>query len=352
MAQNPRLKGPRAGGTVTSNQWGGVLHRRRRPGEPIAIIYVVLASLLFASVAHAQTDCEPAAGNWFQHPLLVTQVPLSQQQQRLAAPGTLRAPFSGTRIVVVDRPSSSRLLAPGFHSTADPDVSFDGKRVLFAGKPTPRDPWSIYEIALDTGNVRKITKMPGDCRLPSYQGAMYTITENEPWYQITFVHTEPGLRSELGKAPLTTVCSCRLDGSFVQRLTHQLSSTFDPVVMRDGRLLFSAWQGTDWNHGPAGRVNLMGVNTDGIDYAAFCGNVGRRVKHMPCVTRDGLAVFVEADEIPWDGAGMLACVSLRRPLHSYRPLTTAPDGLFHSPWGLADGSILVSRRPADGTAAH
>jgi hypothetical protein len=73
---------------------------------------------------------------------------------------------------------------------------------------------------------------------------------------------------------------------------------------------------------------------------------------MACSTAGGLVVFVEADSLPWDGAGMLSCVSLRRPLHTYRPITDPADGLFHSPSPLSDGRILVSRRPADGSGTH
>jgi len=116
--------------------------------------------------------------------------------------------------------------------------------------------------------------------------------------------------------------------------------------------VFASWQRAGLDHGLAGHIALMGVNTDGIDLAPFCGSVGRRIKHMPCVTKGGLAVFVEAETVPWDGAGLLSCVSLRRPLHSYRQITTAADGLFHSPSPLPDGRILVSRRPTGGTGSH
>ena len=50
---------------------------------------------------------------------------------------------------------------------------------------------------------------------------------------------------------------------------------------------------------------------------------------MPCVTTDGLVVFVEAERVPWDGAGQLGSVTLRRNFHSYRPLTQDPAELYH-----------------------
>jgi len=169
---------------------------------------------------------------------------------------------------------------------------------------------------------------------------------------LTFVSNAAGTRNEDGSARATHLYSCKLDGSAVRRLTFNLSSDMDPFLMSDGRLLYASWQRSTLSRGTRGRIALFGVNIDGADCALFADPKGQRIKHMPCVTATGLVVFVEADCVPWDGAGRLACVEMRRPLHSYRPLTGTPDGLFHSPWALPDGRILVSRRPADGSGTH
>ncbi|MCY2986307.1 MAG: hypothetical protein NTY19_00300 [Planctomycetota bacterium] len=121
--------------------------------------------------------------------------------------------------------------------------------------------------------------------------------------------------------------------------------------MWDGRLLYASWQRADFERGALGRINILGVNTDGADCAAFVPDQGKRIKHMPCAT-SSLVVFVETDRVPWDGAGQLSCVQWRRPLHTYQPITGGSDGLFHSPSPLPDGTVLVSRRPADGSGTH
>ena len=135
-------------------------------------------------------------------------------------------------------------------------------------------------------------------------------------------------------------------------MTFNLSSDMDPFIMPDGRLLFASWQRAGLNRGLPGRIGLFGIGIDGTDYAVFSADEGKRIKHMPCATTSGRAVFVEAETVPWDGAGSLGCVSLRRPLHSYRPVTQDSDGLFHSPSPLPDGGILVSRRSANGRDTH
>jgi hypothetical protein len=143
-----------------------------------------------------------------------------------------------------------------------------------------------------------------------------------------------------------------LDGSELTRLTNTVSTTADPVLMPDGRVLFASWQPTDPMTIDQGRVGLFAMNLDGTDYATAAGNQGRRVQHMPCLTAGGQLICVEADDVAPDGSGMLGSVSMRRPLHSYRPVTGSGKGLFHSPSPLPDGSILVSWRSGAWGATH
>ena len=286
---------------------------------------------------------------------VVTQLPLglASGQQEAIAGKMLRADYGdGARLIMVLPDLTTKVLSQGFYSACDPDISFDASHILFAAKKTAADNWNIFEMAVDGSDVRQITTGMGNCRSPGYQATLYTIISPKPWYQLTFVGSEHGVVNEYGVGTTTSLYSCKLDGSAVRRLTFNLSSDMDPFIMPDGRLLFAGWQRSRLDRGPAGRIALFGINIDGADYAAFCTDQGKRIKHMPCTTTKGLAVFVEADSVPWDGAGSLGSVRLRRPLHSYRPITEASDGLFHSPSPLPDGRLLVSRRSSDGSDTH
>jgi hypothetical protein len=287
--------------------------------------------------------------------IVVTQLPpdATREQTPTRAGGMLRIDYGeGARIVLVEPGKKARNLTRGFHSACDPDLSFDGTHMLFAGKRKAADPWNVYEMTLDGTEFRQITDDAGDSRNPIYQGRMYVITSDRPWDQITFVSTRAEEINEYGIQPSTSLYSCLMDGSSVRRLTFNPSSDLDPTVLPDGRLLFSSWQRSTLEHGPRGRISLFAVLTDGLDYALFSGDEGRRVKHMPCVTGAGLVVFVEADRVGWDGAGSLASVSMRRNLHSYRPITEPQDGLFVTPSELSGGEILASRRPPGGEGTH
>jgi hypothetical protein len=298
--------------------------KHRASGRSPRLLIVLIAGLICGGPAASSAEDTPAG------PIVLTQLPIDTQAERPESNGRGTVPSDygdGARIIMLLPDSSRRVLTGGFHSASDPRPSFDGSRMLFAGKKTGADNWDIYEMELDTASARRITRNQGDCRTPVYQGTHYTIDSDRPWRQITFVSDHAGERNEYGSSPSTSLYSCRLDGTVVRRLTFNPSSDLDPTILQDGRLLFSSWR--------------RGTLTHGLF-----------VKLMPCVTADRLVVFVESDTPAWDGSGALASVSLARNLHSYRQIADEREGLFHSPSPLPDGSILVSRRPADGSGSH
>jgi hypothetical protein len=329
---------------------------------PIALAWTAGPGAQMHSRAQGERDsAQPAEGNADLSSfapgyagVVFTQIPVSRVTDvRPLAGGMLRTPYGdGGRLALLSKDGSTRVLTPDFESAADAAVSFDGKRILFAGKRAATDGWNVFEMNADGSGVRQITRGLGNCRSPMYQSAVFYLNDPKPSYQITFVSDAAGELNEYGPIASTNLYSVRFDGSGARRLTYAVSSSYDPFQMQDGRILFSNWQRSQLENGVQGRIDLFGLHLDGTDYAAFSGTQGRRIKHMACTTTKRMAVFVESDKLPWDGAGNLAALSLRRNLHSYKAITTAADGLFHSPSPLPDGSILVSRRPPDGAGTH
>jgi len=153
-----------------------------------------------------------ASRSWVGSPIVLTQVPTGTVRQLQLSPG-LALPGEGARLVIVHPDQGRRLLAEGFFSACDPDVSFDGKRILFAGKQTEQDPWNIFEIGADGQGLRQITRNAGNCRNPLYLSTLYTLISDKPWHQIAFVSDLPGNLDEYGASPAASLYSCRLDGT-------------------------------------------------------------------------------------------------------------------------------------------
>lgn len=274
--------------------------------------------------------------------IIFTQVPAAHSTRpKTFRPGAFPAPYGeGGRLILVVPSGQSRVLTADFESAADPSVSFDGKRILFAGKRAAVDLWNIFEMNADGSDLRQVTRDAGNCRKPRYQPAIFYLNDARPSYQVTFASDAAGEYDDSGRDPGTNLYSVRLDGSGLRRLTYTLSSSFDPFQMQDGRILFSSRQ--------MKRTGLFAIHLDGTDYTTFSGTQGRAILRMACTTLKRTVVFIESDVARADGAGTVGTLTLRRNLHSYKALTSAANGLFHSPSPLPDGSVLISHHSAAG----
>ncbi len=322
----------------------------RRPATG-GVLLLLAASLAAGHTGSARPDISPYAPGY--GGIVFTRIPVARvANARPSGGGMISASYGdGGQLVLLRKDGSTRVLTAGFESAADPAVSLDGKSILFAARKTAADHWNIFEMKADGTGVHQVTHAAGNCRSPMYQSALFYLNDARPSYQITFVSDLAGELNEYGSQAATNLYSVRFDGSELRRLTYGVSASYDPFQMQDGRILFSHWERSHPGNGPLGRIDLFAVHLDGTDYAAFSGTQGRPIKHMACTTSKGAVVFVESAHLPWDGAGSLGVLSLSRNLHSYRAITAPGDGFFHSPSPLPDGSILVSRRSAEGAHA-
>ena len=94
-----------------------------------------------------------------EEPIVVTQIPFPDPENApVALSKTERSNFGEeARIVLLSPGRNVRVLTKGFASASDPSVSFDGKRILFAGKRRAEDHWNIFEMSLDGSGLRQIT---------------------------------------------------------------------------------------------------------------------------------------------------------------------------------------------------
>ena len=112
-----------------------------------------------------------------------------------------------------------RPLISEFAASADATVSFDGTRVLFAGKRTAADPWQIYEVPVAGGEARRVTSGTEDYIRPLYL----------PEDRVVYARGISG-RFVIEVAPLT--------GGKALQLTYAPGSFLPTDVLRDGRILF------------------------------------------------------------------------------------------------------------------
>jgi hypothetical protein len=108
-----------------------------------------------------------------------------------------------------------------FAASADPAMSFDGERVLFAGRRKLTDSWQIWEVPVSGGDPRQVTLGKEECIRPLYL----------PDDRLIYARKIEGrFRIEVSD----------LSGQNVVVLTYGPANFLPSDVLRDGRILFSA----------------------------------------------------------------------------------------------------------------
>lgn len=324
--------------------------RRRRGAQASGVFLMLRCGLALLGLALAAGCAAEDSRFNLERPLVLTQVPRPMKAPPASwdSKGLVRSDwFDGARLVVVSPGGQVRVLSEGFHSAGDPNVSFDGQRVLFAGKKDLTSRWRIWEVGLDGQGLRAVSPEGLDARSPIHVSTLFTLDSPEPWFTTVFVGREQTL-NELGRAPASSLYNIKLDGRELRQLTFNPNHNFDPFQMWDGRVVYSAERHPNQPGARVGRVGLYAIHVEGADMEFYGGGLGRPVQHMPCATEGGLVVFVESETASWDGAGQLACVEERRPHVTYKQLSRDSSHVFLHPSPLRDNRILVSRRSAKG----
>ena len=233
-------------------------------------------------------------------------------------------------------------LTSEFYSAADPDISFDGTSIIFAGKKEETDRWQIWRMKYDGSDKTQITKSDGDCFMPVYAGNRFYLDDPQPTPQIIYAGTAHHWRNLREKWPVLSLYGTDPEGKEIRRLTFNLFSDFSPDVLPDGRIIFTSWQESPLGSGYA----LMGINNDGTDLLSYYENHDSHLnKTMIHVSDNSQTVyFIETDYSYWLGGGDIGSVSQKRPQHSYRKVSRGGEGLYHSPCPTPDGGLLSSYR--------
>jgi len=245
----------------------------------------------------------------------------------------------GSRIVVATAgsdPKTIRVVSAGLSAAAEPVISYDAGRILFAGKSAPDADWQIYETPRDGGSVRALTAVPG--------GAMDPALLSDG--SLLFVSPVPKTQASTSAAAPSALY-VQPPGGTPYRLTYGTSQVRDPTVLSDGRILFVSSQSSASGNGAIG-LALYTINSDGTEISAFAGQHDkpaaiRRPRQLP----DGRIVFVTADSAHLDLSTAETVLSAR-PFRSRAPLLSDSSPLIHAVQPAENGDLLVCAKTTEG----
>ena len=206
--------------------------------------------------------------------LFVKRVPSCFSHQLTQYYGMCARPGGG--LFVLDAPGESmqcrRLAELPAGSCQHPEVSFDGKRVLFSfceadSAPVDRTArqdrhYHLFEVGADGSNLRQLTDGPYDDFSPRCL----------PNGKILFLSTRRGgfHRCGAGPCPVYTMAVAEADGSRPRVISFHETHEWDPAVLGDGRIIYTRWDYVDRH--AVYYEQLWTAHPDGTNVRAFYGN--------------------------------------------------------------------------------
>ncbi len=144
----------------------------------------------------------------------------------------------------------------------DPDVSFDGQRILFSWKKSDReDDYHLYEMNVADGDVRQLTEGLGHA---DYEGIYL------PNDDILFNSSRCVQIVDCWWTEVSNLYTCDKDGKYLRRLSFDQVHTNYPQLLNDGRVIYTRWDYND--RGQLYPQPLFQMNIDGTAQAEYYGN--------------------------------------------------------------------------------
>ena len=232
----------------------------------------------------------------------------------------------------------------------NPDVSYDGTRILFAWKKDDRkDDYHLYEMEVATRRVRQLTSGLG---FADYECAYL------PNGDIVFNSTRCVQTVDCWWTEVSNLYTCDGDGRYMRRLSFDQVHTNYPTVMSDGRVIYTRWDYND--RGQLYPQPLFQMNADGTGQTEFYGNnswfpttiaqargIPNSTKVMAIATghhsgQSGKLILIDPSKGRQEAAGitMLAPV---RPAKAVRVDAYGQRGeQFQYPYPLSETELLVT----------
>jgi len=143
----------------------------------------------------------------------------------------------------------------------DPDVHFDGKRIVFAMRRNIKEDYHIWEIGADGAGLKQLTFAEG-------------VSDFDPIYlpddSIVFSSTREPKYNMCSRDIAANIFRMEPDGANIHQITKNTLFDNHADLLPDGRILYARWEYVDRNFGDA--HSLWTVGPDGTNQALFWGN--------------------------------------------------------------------------------
>jgi len=146
----------------------------------------------------------------------------------------------------------------------DMDLHYDGDRLLFS-MPGSHDRSQIWEIRIDGSGLRQVT--PGEAPDVDNYDACY-LPDGRILFDSTACYL--GIPCVAGSDSVANLCIMNADGTGIRQLCFDQDHNWCPVVLNNGRILYTRWEYSDLPHSNS-RI-LFHMNPDGTGQMEYYGS--------------------------------------------------------------------------------
>ncbi len=181
----------------------------------------------------------------------------------------------------------------------DPEIRYDGKKILFSMRNKIEEDYHIYEMNVDGSGKKQLTSAEGVADIdPQYlpSGEIVFTSTREPKYCMCNIHI------------MGNLFKMESDGANITQLGKSTLFEGHSTIMPDGRILYDRWEYVDRNFGDA--QGLWTMNPDGTNQAIYFGNntnsPGGFIDARPIPGTDKvISIMGSCHDRPWGALGII-----------------------------------------------
>jgi len=156
---------------------------------------------------------------------------------------------------------AEKILADPKGSVRDPQLHYDGKKILFAYRKGGSRYYHLYEIGVDGSGLRQLTDGHADDFEPIYL----------PNDEILFCSSRSNRYVACWFVQVGTLYRCDANGKNIRMISSSIVNDNTPWMLPDGRVLYMRWEYVDRSQ--ISFHHLWTINPDGTGQMAFFGNM-------------------------------------------------------------------------------
>ncbi|MBI5834211.1 MAG: hypothetical protein HZB16_18100 [Armatimonadetes bacterium] len=226
------------------------------------------------------------------------------------------------------------LLTDDLGAVRDPQVHYDGQRVLFSYRRGGTHHYNLYEINVDGSGLRQLTTGDWDDVEPTYL----------PDGGIAFCSTRCRRYVPCWMAPVAVLFRCNADGTGLRQLSSGAVGENTPSVLPDGRILYTRWEYV--NRDAVSFHHLWTMNPDGTRATNFFGNQlpgGVFIDARPVPESDDVLYVDAGYHGTNEHAGTLMRLDPRHGPNDPAAAQAVLGGRIRDPWPLSSSQTVAAR---------